>query len=120
MADLRDLPAVRAEAERLANEFHARLFGRATDGQRLDAWREAHLDLLCDLTRPASRDAVARLVAAKLGWLFGALVNDLESGRAATMAALFREVGVATTSTTTDPAEALRLIATHVLRSDNV
>lgn len=32
-----------------------------------DWWVTARLTLLCDLTRPASRDAVARLVVAKLG-----------------------------------------------------
>lgn len=31
-------------------------------------WISARMSLLCDLTRPASRDAVARLVANRLGW----------------------------------------------------
>ncbi len=84
MADLRDIPAIRAEAERLAAEHHtalARVINRSdldTQAPTLPAWEhlspsyremrvEAHLDLLCDLSRPASRDAVARLVAAKVG-----------------------------------------------------
>lgn len=37
------------------------------DAAMLQTLTESHLTLLCDLTRPASRDAVARLVAARVG-----------------------------------------------------
>ena len=62
---LREIPAVRELAERQAREFAAAL-GAHRDpdiSSTYDVLRATHLALLCDLTRPASRDAVARLVA---------------------------------------------------------
>ena len=62
---LREIPAVRELAERQASECaeairtHHGLMSDHTEA----AMFAAHVDLLCDLTRPASRDAVARLVA---------------------------------------------------------
>lgn len=41
---------------------------------------KAHLTLLCDLTRPASRDAVARLVAARVDWRPSTLIVALDPG----------------------------------------
>lgn len=77
---LRDIPAVRAEAERRARVRRDALAGRwpsmeecppPTWAVMAPAEREylidVELDLLADLTRPASRDAVARLVAERLG-----------------------------------------------------
>lgn len=84
------LPALRRLAEAAARETHdatvraikARHHG--SYGQSLiDAlppmWADvdAHLTLLCDLTRPASRDAVARLVAEAAGLECGATEPDL-------------------------------------------
>ena len=84
MSDLRTLPAIRAEAERLACEVYEAqsktlyahgmgpsLLWELLPEQMRVAYVGAHLDLLCDLSRPASRDVVARLVAAKLGWPVG-------------------------------------------------
>ncbi len=61
------LPALRALAEREADAFHAAYDD--PDWSDARTWRltvDAHLTLLADLTRPASRDAVCRLVAAEL------------------------------------------------------
>ena len=112
----------------------------------------------CALTRPASRDAVARLVAEAVGLECGATAPDIgrfvcgehccdgDLGRMVPCARpIWSMMGademqmvtfadcpdpdewdgderrhVRGISTITDPAEALRLIATHVLRSDNV
>lgn len=71
---------LRPEAERRANQLHRALFGRAADGERLQAWTEAHLDILCDLSDPDSRAIVARLVAARLGWDVGSVILAVENG----------------------------------------
>lgn len=57
------LPALQRLAKEQANEAHRCLYGRPADGSRLEEWTAAHLSLLADLSRPASRDAVARLAA---------------------------------------------------------
>ena len=77
---LRDLPALRRRAEELAREAHGAhvsaiwsalydSYGQALVDALPPMWvyEEAHLALICDLSRPASRDAVARLVAEALG-----------------------------------------------------
>ena len=157
MSDLRTLPVIRAEAERLANESWAccrvglrRVFGlhaaiEMPSREVRDAALEAHIDLLCDLSRPASMDAVARLVAAKVGLVCGATAPEFKrtvggdgwlfrAGWGAPEVEFVEGVRKWTTfnpirptdfflaasldgiGTITDPAEALRLIATHVLR----
>ena len=77
MTPLRNIPAIRKLAEEQAREqlaaeraFVARETSYAYVVSKEDEWVrvEARLDLLCDLTRPASRDAVARLVGNNLGW----------------------------------------------------
>lgn len=82
---LRDLPPVRALAEERAREVHDAAV-RAIKARHLGSYAQsivdtlppmwvdvdAHLALLCDLSRPDSRDAVARLVAAKVGIECGA------------------------------------------------
>ena len=145
---LRDLAPVRALAAERARDVHdaavraikARHFGSYAQSL-IDAlppmWVDvdAHLDLLTDLTRPDSRDAVARLVAAKVGiecwatapafrfneamrmwFLKDAREHSLDVGFASTMEhTQRRDVRVPGISAITDPAEALRLIALAVL-----
>lgn len=75
MADLRDLPVVRAEAERMVSEryalahaltlMHGTIPGGYVRDRSIDV--AAELALLTNLTRPASRDAVARMVAEEVG-----------------------------------------------------
>lgn len=168
MSDLRTLPAIRAEAERLARDFLGaadvafRAAGWDTDlihggedyaEDALRLFAAAHLDLLCDLTRPASRDAVARLVAEKVGLVRGATApillrikgmdpstiwslsvrSDIDMDKSPSVTVdqrgfvepgAFPDSPIATVvpgiSAITDPAEALRLIALHVLRSPDV
>lgn len=50
-------------AQREADDLHARMEMRLS-GVGVEALRAAVLAQLCDLTRPASRDAVCRLIAA--------------------------------------------------------
>lgn len=61
------LPALRKLAEEQAKALHRIMFGRAPGGERLLAWTEAHLALLSDLTRFASRWELAALIGARLG-----------------------------------------------------
>jgi hypothetical protein len=74
------LPALRKRAEEEARETRAVLVDLA---DRYDPvpWEgtlaRAHLSLLSDLTRPASRDAVVRLVAEALGMECGATAPEL-------------------------------------------
>ena len=140
-------PELRALAEE-----EARAFASAWAGEFAAAWlawdtldpdtREkrirTHLSLLCDLSRPASRDAVARLVAARLSipvecfapslwrmaatvWAFSAM-SDCSGGvknvgvwfiptpgsTAKSIHSVPSLVGI------TDPAEALALIVRHL------
>jgi hypothetical protein len=87
---LRDLPALRKRAEELAREARdahvSAIWSALYDsyGQALVdalppmwAYEEAHLSLLSDLSRPASRDAVARLVAEALGMECGATAPEI-------------------------------------------
>lgn len=59
------------ELRALAEE-EARAYATTSDGTRHEAVelyaRVRFTLMLCDLERPASRDAVARLVAARIGW----------------------------------------------------
>ena len=86
MLDLRNVPAVRKLAEDRAREAH-NLFARFTWGVE-DGWTElddgaqatlvcVHLALLCDIQRPDSRDAIARLVAERVGLVCGATAPSL-------------------------------------------
>jgi len=115
---LRDLPSVREEAEKRANDIHLRLFGRPTDGERLAQWREAHLDLLTDLSRADSRDAVARLVAEKVPNLQAWEVTaGCESG-GGRLNMVLRACGMPEVDRwepDPTPVDALRLIASKVL-----
>lgn len=88
MTDLRDIPAIRKLAEERARDIwtaNVKYFqaagwditidpGEAPTGFGLTI--EAQIDLLSDLSRPDSRDAVARLVAAKVGIECGATAPD--------------------------------------------
>lgn len=75
---LRDLPPVREEAEKRAREFLNALSGPAVTWEAMpdtpesrrikERHVETHLRLLTDLSRPDSRDAIARLVADWIGW----------------------------------------------------
>lgn len=136
MSDLRDIPAIRAEAERVARDYYLAQGGHPLDW---DSWidgverqqrTKAHLDLLADLTRPASMDAVARLVCAGTGFSVGMLLTDLEPQDYSCygqphdgIERLSRSFGVtfpASSAPFTDTIEALRLIAIHVLGAANV
>lgn len=74
MTPLRDIRAVRELAEQQAGDLldairrHRGMMSDHTEG----AVVEAVLDLLCDLSRPASRDAIVRLVAERVGLEGGA------------------------------------------------
>ena len=87
MKDLRDIPAIRAEAERRAKSVwrHERENAGADKWLYPDEWGDGpthparilgHLDLLCDLSDPGSRDAVARMVAERVGLVCGATAPD--------------------------------------------
>lgn len=79
------LPALCKRAEEQARDLFVARYTDAARGHR--DWAEddnerelcirAHLSLLADLTRPASRDAVARLVAEALGLECGATAPTL-------------------------------------------
>lgn len=73
-----DLPGLREEAERLAREFHA-AYWRDIDvvppkfaGKYRRQATDAHVALLRDLTRPASRDWAVRYLAERVGLVVGA------------------------------------------------
>ena len=75
------LPALRKRAEEEARELQGGCrypfcVGDPT-AEEWDEYVSAHLTLLSDLTRPASRDAVARLVAEAVGLECGATAPDL-------------------------------------------
>ena len=135
MTPLRNIPAIRKLAEEQAREHHEALSAEinhrdlATQAPTLPewgimspSWREYRINaavaLLCDLTRPASRDAVARLVAERVpGLQAWEVVAGCECGggrlqmvlRCCNMPMLDRwEPDPA-------PVEALTLIALHVL-----
>ena len=73
---LRDLPALQrladelAQAQTAAEEAYAERMGWAYVLNENDAWvrAQARLELLADLSRPDSMDALARLVADWIGW----------------------------------------------------
>lgn len=82
---LRDIPAIRALAEREAGKLWSAFVAASARNEALfvepwgklneryqSRWTEGMLDLLTDLRRPASRDAVARLVAGAVGLECGA------------------------------------------------
>lgn len=138
---LRDLPPVRALAEKQAREFLNALSGPAVTWETMpdtpesrrikERHVETHLRLLTDLSRPASMDALARLVAAKVGIECGATAPELrqvtvalpdgtESNGWALLGApgeqyLFFDRNVPGISAITDPAEALARVAIAVL-----
>lgn len=147
---LRDIPAVRALAEREARALyervkeHMQLLAATLITPAWDAapgvrclYTEAMLDLLCDLTRPASRDAVARLVAESVGLECGATAPAFWSDCAAQDHSCYwldansvgfnfcalprdphdltRHVHIPALAGVTNPAEALALIADAVL-----
>lgn len=139
MGELRDVAAVRRLAEERAQAFHRAVYKRPTGGTRLDEWVEAQLDLLCDLARPESRDAVARLVAEAVGLECGATAPAFERvDDPAWMLVVWKDgscpshyfvdevtlmghyTNVPGIDDVTDPVEALRLIALHVLGESDV
>lgn len=73
------------------------------------------LNLLCDLTRPASRDAIARLVAAKVGWQPERVIGAVESS-GAIRNRLYRKVGVA--GWCSSAPDALSMIVAHLWPSE--
>ena len=131
------LPALVALAEALAREVweaNARQFvdagweceespdasHRARQGLALCV--AAQVELLSDLSRPASRDAVARLVAEAVGLdtTGGVIVTPTAHRRAKIRDWIVEDWNGATyaalrTSKVTDPTEALTLIALHTL-----
>lgn len=82
--DIRQLPAIRALAEERARSYWSAVQGivptAAPWEQTPDYGKEvqigAHLAIITDLSRPDSRDAIARLVAAKVGIECGATAPD--------------------------------------------
>lgn len=147
------LPAIRKLAEEEARDIwtrHVRLFREhlplmevvadphdASDGFAVTVAAQA--ERLSDLSRPASRDAVARLVAEAVGLTCGATAPVLTRiGSQWVLTAYYVEgpvesrfcyfwepnglgvsCGVPGISAVTDPAEALALIALHVLGAPN-
>lgn len=142
MGELRNVAAVRRLAEERAQAFHRAVFGRFADGSRKTQWVEAQLDLLCDLARPESRDAVVRLVAEKVEldtsaglmlrrsapyWILcaGPQVEDGEQWDGeldfgSTPSGDWPRRQIFALATVADPAEALRIIALHVLGESDV
>ena len=139
MTTLRDIPAIQAESERLAREFLGsadaafRAAGWDTDTihggedyteDALRLFAAAHLDLLTDLTRPASRDAVARLVAAKVpglqAWEVIAGCSVYGPSMDVVMNWCGVPIGTRPTADNFDPATALSLIAIAVLGDSDV
>ena len=158
MSDLRTLPTIIAHAEAEARVRQDGLANRwpsiedcppPTWASMAPAERQflidVELDLACDISRPASMDAVARLVAERIGfvcgttapefkrtvggdgWLFRAgwgapEVEFVEGVRKWTTfnpirpTDFFLAASLDGIGTITDPAEALRLIALYVLR----
>ena len=135
---LHTIAAIRTLAEERAREFYDHAFSdydaegfRKLRGKERARWILAFHKQLCDLTRPDSRDAVARLVAAKVGIECGAtapelrqvtvaLPSETESIGWALLGApgeqyLFFDRNVPGISAITDPADALRLIASKVI-----
>lgn len=89
-AKLAALPGVKEAAEEMAREAH-NLFARLTWSIE-DGWGEldddarttlirVHLTLLCDLTRPASRDWWARWLAERVGAKVGATAPEWVKSR---------------------------------------
>lgn len=148
-ADLTTLPALRARAEKLAREHYIAQGGLALDwdhwidGDERTRREAAHLALLADLTRPASRDEVARLVGASLfstltltsavfyrehhrnGWEWvievrtatgyhRCMFGETDAGWDPDLAETYLRI-IPGISAITDPAQALRLIAGAVL-----
>ena len=82
--DIRQLPAIRALAEERARSYWSAVQGivptAAPWEQTPDYGKEvqigAHLAIITDLSRPDSRDAIARLVAAKVGIECGATAPE--------------------------------------------
>ena len=138
-ADLNTIPAVRKLAEKMAREHYAATLvigdlgmpgiselAAADNAARLPAaliesQARVYVRLLCDPTRPASRDAIARLIAEAIGLPCGATAPHLY--RAADGVWWLRSGPSAWHSgsawcayaPTKDPAEALAIIAAAVL-----
>ena len=130
MKTLRDIPAVRALAEKQARDIHNATvrvirerypnhYGQSLLDALPPMWADvdAQLDLLWDLERPASRDAIARLIAEVIGWDAFDVTKAVESS-AEMLAGLYRVAGLPELprwEPVPPPAEALRLIAIAVL-----
>ena len=98
---IRPFPELREYAEEEARDCHNRFasltWGVADGWSELDDDAQAtllrlHVDRICDLTRPASRDAVCRLVGERIGWPAWE-VAKAEYGWS-TLIALHRKVGL--------------------------
>lgn len=94
-------PELRQLAEREARDCHNR-FALLTWGVS-DGWGEledeaqatlirVHIDRLCDLSRDASRDAVARVVGKRIGWPAWEVAKAEDNWT--TLVALCRKVGI--------------------------
>ncbi len=133
MTPLRNIPAIRKAAEEQARDFLAsadvafRAAGWDTEmihggedyaDDALRLFADAFLNLLCDLTRPASRDAVARLVAERVpGLQAWEVVAGCECG-GGRLQMVLRYCGMPMLDRwepDPTPVEALTPIATHVL-----
>jgi hypothetical protein len=124
------LPALRKRAEEEARSCHeaqvaaikAKHYGyHAQDliDALPPAWVDvdAHLSLLCDLTRPASRRELAAMVAERIGWDAFDVTRAVESSTAM-LAGLYRAAGLPELprwEPAPTPAEALTLIAISTL-----
>lgn len=64
-------------AQREAVDMQVRM-GMLLSAVGVEALRAAVLAQLCDLSRPASRDAVCRLVAVKVGWVVSDVVAAID------------------------------------------
>ena len=117
-------PELRALAEEEAYHRRRRLFAALTApgrffGSELRAsvpditfWIEAVTAELCDLTRPASRDAVCRLVGERIGWDGHSVALSVETG-GVNVYALFRDCGIAAEPSLNAAAD-LALIVRHL------
>ena len=74
---IKPFPELVELATREATDIQVRM-GMMLSGVGVEALRSAVLAQLCDLTRPASRDAVARLVAKRIGWVVSDVVAAID------------------------------------------
>ena len=121
---LHTIAAIRTLAEERAREFYDHAFSdydaegfRKLRGKERARWILAFHKQLCDLTRPDSRDAVARLVAPRIGWDAFDVTKAIEVSTGM-LAGLYRVAGLPELprwEPVPSPAEALARVAIAVL-----